>query len=273
MVIISSAKNHDTINKGYISIAVFLNTLIHIGYITSFGSNPSWSIFENKGNKTVEHAPTIIPMKGNSINPLLKSAKTSSPKYRLIKNWSADLIIIPQKLAIINGKENLKISLYVTLVLFFSIPLNGRFLRYIANRKSKEEATTNPKIACIEVPLKTITGNTTHNIMKVREHTTYIEFIYVFLYVEYIASIPIVGNMKNGTIANIRSAVVKSGLLRISAIVEAPVNKINEKKVPIMKKSMVILNTKLCPSSNFTRGKKYPYAFGSPKVKTNNKVL
>ena len=62
------------------------------------------------GNKTVDIEPITIATNGNSMKPLENSANTSLPKYRLMKNWLDEAIIIPHNEAYNNGKENANIS-------------------------------------------------------------------------------------------------------------------------------------------------------------------
>ena len=73
-------------------------------------SSPSLTERENNGVKTALVAPITIPTKGKSVAPLEKSAKTSVPKYLLIKNWSVELINVPHIEATKSGKANLNIA-------------------------------------------------------------------------------------------------------------------------------------------------------------------
>jgi UDP-N-acetylglucosamine 2-epimerase len=56
-----------------------LDQVLHL-----FDIKPDYDL--NMGESTVEVAPTIIDTKGSSNDPFENSAKTSLPKYRLIKN-------------------------------------------------------------------------------------------------------------------------------------------------------------------------------------------
>lgn len=85
-------------------IADFKNVLFHIPNIF-FRSSPFVSISVNKGIKTPPVAAVIIPTIGICKEPFEKSAKTSAPQKRLIKNWSAALIPIPAIPAKVNGNE------------------------------------------------------------------------------------------------------------------------------------------------------------------------
>ena len=69
-------------------------------------------------------------------------------------------------------------------------------------------------------------------------------------------SIPIVGNIRNGTGAKIFNADSKLSFFNISVIKDDPKNKKSENIAPKMKKILVILFTKDKPSSFETRGKK-----------------
>lgn len=71
---------------------------------------PWFDIFENSGSRIVAVALMSIPANGNSRYPLLNAAKSFTPKYLLMKNWLAELIIKPYKLAVDIGLINLNIS-------------------------------------------------------------------------------------------------------------------------------------------------------------------
>ena len=71
---------------------------------------PLCGIFENSGSRIVAVALMSIPANGNSRYPLLNAAKSFTPKYLLMKNWLAELIIKPYKLAVDIGFINLNIS-------------------------------------------------------------------------------------------------------------------------------------------------------------------
>ena len=80
-------------------------------FINSYLLIPWFDIFENSGSRIVAVALMSIPANGNSRYPLLNAAKSFTPKYLLMKNWLAELIIKPYKLAVDIGFINLNISL------------------------------------------------------------------------------------------------------------------------------------------------------------------
>ena len=95
----------------------------------------------------------------------------------------------------------------------------------------------------------------------------------VCLYVANIPSNPIVGSIRNGTIANIRNALTNSELFIKSAICGAKTNRIREKTPPKTKNILVILLIRFLDCESSTRGRKKEKARGNPNVKTVRRVL
>lgn len=161
---------------------------------------PWFDIFENSGSRIVAVALMSIPANGNSRYPLLNAAKSFTPKYLLMKNWLAELIIKPYKLAVDIGFINLNI-LFIGICDFLGLtPLNGMVINISPVRQVIIADMTKPIMALDAVAFISITGSMVHTIINVRLMATYIITILDIPYTVRILSTPITGISNMGVI-------------------------------------------------------------------------
>src|SRR3989339_1600701 len=126
------------------ALFIALAEIASISFVDSFISYSR----ENSGSKTVAAEPATIVIKGNSMAPLIYSAKIFAPKYRLIKNLSADMSIAPITLTKSIGIEKAKTSFRPYLLAAAFIPQYGLNITNNARQRERNDTAHHNCMAC-----------------------------------------------------------------------------------------------------------------------------